>query len=80
MPLRLAKHLPIDPRTSCVKKLRSFLGGFIPTLLTGFPGVRLSVHVRKLVEAKLTNQMKIKVDCLDKWTPQKTYFIVIGPK
>ena len=44
-----------------------------------FPCVRAYVHpsvrVRKLVEAKLTNQMKIKVDRLDKWTPKNLFHI-----
>ena len=44
-----------------------FLGGPVPPLYTGFPGVRASVHasmrVRKLVEAEMTMTVNIKV-CL----------------
>ena len=40
------------------------LGGPVPPLYTGFPGVRASVRVRKLMEAKSAMTMKIKVASL----------------
>ena len=45
-------------------KQEIFLGGPVPPLYTGFPGVRAYVHVRKLMEAESAMTMKIKVSSM----------------
>ena len=60
-------------------RVKAVLGGPVPPLNTGFPGVRASVRVRKLVEAEMNMTVNIKVVRL-RVDPQKTFFIRVGLK
>ena len=50
-----------------------------PTSISEFSGVRAYIHVRKLVEAKLTMTMKMKVVGLDENIPKRRFGYSLDP-